>query len=314
MALRPRTFGSDRNGGKKARYSSEPSSSMGFSGFGSGGPEVDMGDVFNPDFSAVGLGRNSGLSNGHKHLFYARNPSNSATHKVLTESKVFDTANPVALSHPISGYVINTTGGVGLIFAPRTVTGASTAAYDYNTRIGRKTYVTSIFLRGHILSGVFGSVPLGATANTTVHAFCARVMIIYDKQPTGSTTLPTLANVMEVANSLSFVDADSCDRFYLVWDKIWSMGGAYMDLTTRKLLDSSGRHSFAFKKYIQCNLKTVFYADSTSVAAVTATTHPYNADIKSGGIYLMTIGDCAANAGFDARADINCRLRFNDCT
>lgn len=231
-----------------------------------------------------------------------RNPSKSHTHRVVTELKVFDTENPTG-GYPLISRVGGAAGdGLTLIFAPA-ANPSGTRAYDITNRVARKTNVTSIFLRGEVLSGLY-QLPYITTSQNLACTY-ARIAIVFDRQPPQSSSLPKVSDIISSSSNLSYdvKNNDQVRRFYFIMDKVYNIGGVRTDLTTRKFILSEGRQSFLLEKYIKCNLETIFNSSTTADIS----------SINSGAIYLMTIGNNASITNGNPVANLDIRIRFVDC-
>lgn len=152
-------------------------------------------------------------------------------------------------------------------------------------RNGRKVVMTSIHLNAFIdpVDGV-----------TVAHL--ARVLIVYDRQ-TNATAL-TIAQVLIVADSLSFNNLDNKDRFVILMDKKFCIG-AYDTTATTAVAQSPTNALINFHKKIW--LPVSFNATATADTVATITT---------GSVYVITIGTAGVGAG--GKVIWRSRIRFND--
>lgn len=247
---------------------------------------------------------NNGMDIIHQPNYNFKNPLKSSTHRIITELKVFDTQNPSG-GYPLITRVGGAAGeGITLIFCPQSKPGGS-SAYDINNRVSRKTVITSIFLRGEVLGGIY-QLPFLTTAAQAFPYTFARILIVYDREPPQTTSLPTVPNIISSSSNLSYdlKNNDQIKRFYFIMDKIYMIGGVRSDLTTNNYIMSEGRQSFLLEKYIRCNLETIF---NSSTAAQDIRT------INTGAVYLVTIGNNASVTNGNPIANIDIRTRFTDC-
>ena len=101
----------------------------------------------------------------------------------------------------ISG-AINTTGLVTLLHVP--VLGT-----DFTNRIGRKTLIKSVFLRGLLSRDL--------TTASALACQC-RMILVLDKQPNGAA--PAITDILVAANSYSQLNPNNRDRFRVIRDYV----------------------------------------------------------------------------------------------
>lgn len=196
------------------------------------------------------------------------------------EKKVSDTSAGVVQ--------VNTTGVITLLHLP--VLGS-----DYNQRVGRKTLVKSIYIRGRVLTEASNQV-IGTAVLTT--SLQARMILLVDKQPNGAA--PAVTDVLVTAEPASQLNLNNRDRFSILKDKQWSFDP--YSYTTASGVASMSRQIYSLKCYKKCNVETIF--NSTNGGTI--------ADINSGAIYLMWIGSGAAGTNTDCNAYISARCRYLD--
>lgn len=198
------------------------------------------------------------------------------------ERKVWDIA---------SGTVqVNTTGAVSNLFAPQKGT-------DFQERIGRKTVLKSIFIRGTI------STEIARTTNTdaAVEFQYCRMLIGIDYQPNGA--VPTIDEIFAVNNDpLSHLDLNQRDRFRIIWDKHWVFDPYKFNKTATQSYASTTNQVKCFKYYKKLNLETIFNAGNAGTVA----------DISSGALWMCWIGSGVAGTNSDCNAVITTRCRFVD--
>lgn len=183
---------------------------------------------------------------------------------------------------------MNTTGTFTLLAAP--VPGS-----DFTNRIGRKTLIKSVYVRGIV------SCELADQDGPTVGASPAqlgRMIIFADMQPNGAA--PAVTDLLTSASSISQLNLNNRDRFRIYCDKTFAIN-AYAYNTTASTSSASLSNSFAVKKFKSLNLETIYNAGTAGTIA----------DIQSGALYLLTIGNRAAGAD-DATASLSIRTRFVD--
>lgn len=172
-----------------------------------------------------------------------------------------------------AAYACDTTGSVTLI---PTIAQGSTV----NQRIGKKAILKSLQIRGTVYNG-----------STTSTSDCA-VLIVYDRQPTGS--LPAVTDILDSANSRSFNNDVNSDRFKIIrrWD--FELIGASGTPTT-------GLEAMSADAFVSLNLPIQFKAVGTGAIN----------DIALGALYLVTVGNNAAGTSASS-AGLGFRTRFMD--
>lgn len=182
----------------------------------------------------------------------------------INEKKVIDT-DPAT-------YNVSTTGTVTLI------NGVATGS-DFTDRTGRKIMMRSVYLKGFLE-------PEDGLVNNSL----ARVMLVYDMQSNGAA--PSITDILKSATSLAQLNMNNRDRFRIVMDKVFPMGGL-----TAAFSQSPTVH--ALKKFKKCYYETVFSGTTSGIAS-----------IATGSLFLVTIGNQAAGTGSTLTASV--RVRFND--
>lgn len=178
----------------------------------------------------------------------------------------------------------DTTGSVSCINLVATGT-------DLTNRIGRKINLKSYEIRGIVRPE--DTLVTGANCVQTSHV---RLMIIYDRAPTG--TLPTITEILQASHSNSMLATENTHRFTVLSNWEAAIGPSVMDTTATQAV-IHGSTGVPIHLYRKINLSEYF--DGT-----TAT----QASVSFGALYLLTIGDQAAGAG--ATFTISSRVRFND--
>jgi len=154
---------------------------------------------------------------------------------------------------------------------------------DFTNRIGRKILMRSIYIRYRVNN----------FDNTTVNN-CSRVILVYDMQTNGA--LPAITDVLDTIHAESQVNLNNRDRFRIIWDKIHAIG-QFDTTATQAIAGSPTIH--VGKKYKKLRLETIFSGTTAAIGS-----------IATGGLYLITVGDAAANAG--GLFTLSTRIRFED--
>lgn len=183
---------------------------------------------------------------------------------------------------------MNTTGIFTLLSAP--VPGS-----DFTNRIGRKTLIKSVYIRGIV------SCELADQDGPTVGASpcqLGRMIIFADMQPNGAA--PVLTDILTTASSISQLNLNNRDRFKIYCDKVFALNAYAYNVTANSQLASLS-NSIAVKKFKKLNLETIYNAGTAGTIA----------DIQSGALYLLTVGNRVAGTD-DATATLSTRVRFVD--
>lgn len=163
-----------------------------------------------------------------------------------------------------------------------------------NNRIGRRISLKSLQIHGLI----------GITDSTTSAASCARMIIVYDKQPNAAA--PTFANIIQSQNIAgttasdiyAMVNLDNRDRFEIIRDKWFNFG--FVDNTATQAVATSPS-SHVINEFIKLgNRETTFNAGTAGTIA----------DITSGSLYCFLIGAAVNSSGVTGQLAF--RVRFMD--
>jgi len=172
-----------------------------------------------------------------------------------------------------ANYVADTTGTVTLL-------NGISAGDDYDNREGRQILLKSVQIRGRV-----------HPFDTTTLPTHARVLLVWDNAATGGA--PTIANILTASTSNSFPLVNNQTRFTILRDMSFFVGGISTTATSSYAMAPSGHTVEAYLKINQL----VQYSSTA-------------ASINNGALYLVTIGDQAANAG--AQFTLATRVRFVD--
>lgn len=170
-------------------------------------------------------------------------------------------------------YACNTTGSITLI--PIIAQGASESQ-----RIGRHVTLKSIQCHG-----VWN-------VDSTATLASARYLLVYDKQPNAA--LPAITAILNTANYFSFLNDANKDRFIVLRDKKWVGIG-------NSVTPTSGKEAAPINFFLKLNHKMTFGTGGTGLIA----------DINTGGLYLITVGDIASGTA-DANISAGFRVRYVD--
>lgn len=189
----------------------------------------------------------------------------------------------------ISGTMtLDLNGEVDLLFNP--IIGA-----DMDNRVGRKTTLKSIQIRAKVAPLQAQVLPTGAG---NFPASIVRLVLVWDSQPNG--VLATASDILRVNNPLANLNINNRDRFKVLWDKNFTFD-PFSNAPTTFQYTGCGKVSTVFKKYKKVNLETIF---STSLGTI--------ADIRSGALLLLGLGDQTNGTNRVAAMTYECRCRYLD--
>lgn len=209
-------------------------------------------------------------------------PSASRGYKPnAVEKKVYDIAP--------GAYNANTTGDIRCLALP-------TLGTDMTNRIGRKIVLKSVYIKGMVQmeSAANPTTADLATGNLT------RIIIFADMQPNGA--LPAVTDVLNSALPQSHLNLNNRDRFKIYCDKMYYMDPMVYNTTATQAVACWGNTGRAIKIYKRLNLETIFNATNGGTIA----------DISSGALLILTIGNVAAGTRTDADFSLGIRVRFAD--
>lgn len=175
-----------------------------------------------------------------------------------------------------ASFAMDTTGSLTLL-------NGVAAGTDFTDRIGRKTKLSYVYVRGIVNAQDASSGPT-----------LGRLLLVYDKQPAGA--LPAITDILTAATSVSQVNLNGRDRFVILADKQYAVG-IISNTATQSFAGSPTVHPV--KIYRNLGLETIYDGTTNAIA-----------DISSGALYLVTIGNQAAAAG--ATFNGTTRVRFTD--
>lgn len=150
-------------------------------------------------------------------------------------------------------------------------------------RIGRKICIKSVQIRGFLLP-----------QDGQVSSASCRVMLVWDKQVNG--VIATIAEILSASTSHSFMNLDNRERFVVLMDKMFSFG---ISDTTMPL--GNGPSTAVVNKYKKMPEGSFTIFDGTGGGI---------ADVNTGALYLVTIGNNQAGLGRNLVAAT--RVRYTD--
>lgn len=173
-------------------------------------------------------------------------------------------------------YAGDTTGSVTLLNGIQT-------GDDYNTRDGRQVRIHSVQVVGRVFS-----------ADNTVSNCLARLLLVWDHQANGAA--PVIANILTSSTSVACRTDANRNRFTILADYKW-VTGLVQETATQALALSPNVHVVDI--YRKVNRITQYLSTNAAIA-----------DISSGSLWMITIGDQAAGAG--STFSLAAQVRFTD--
>lgn len=158
---------------------------------------------------------------------------------------------------------------------------------DYNTRVGRKTLLKSLYVR---INFKFNS-------NNPVAGVACRLMIIQDKQSNGA--VPTIANVLQTGNYIDPINLDNRERFNVLMDKLYTFFPA--STSAGPIIGGGNPITKTVKVYKKLNLATIFSGVGATIGS-----------IQTGGIWMLWVTDTGVAATPHYLLDYYSRVRFVD--
>lgn len=176
-----------------------------------------------------------------------------------------------------ASYAVDTTGSITLI------NGVAQGS-DFTNRTGRKSKMVTVQVAGQLG-------PTGGTDNST--GCHAKVFVVFDTQPNGA--LPTMTDILTASTSDSFMNLNNRDRFKVVAQHDVALG-PFDNTSTTAYSDSAISLVSIYKKI---DVETIYDGTTAGIA-----------DVQTGSLLLVTIGNNAAAQGYVARLAV--RVRFTD--
>lgn len=170
-----------------------------------------------------------------------------------------------------------------------------TLGTDMTNRVGRKIQIKSIQGRGILRTERSELMTAAATPGQMV-----RYMILVDMQPNGA--LPALTDILKTAHPASPLNLNNRDRFRVLVDKQWALDPYYLNTTASTAAASMSNQCKIFKYYKKCNVETIFNGTNGGTIA----------DITSGAILRVILGNQAVDADDTAEFTSSVRVRFTD--
>jgi len=217
------------------------------------------------------------------------NPVSQSTNMKLGEKKTLDLTKAT--------YTLNSTFLYTLINIIQTGSGA------FN-RVGRKVNLENLYINGFI----------DQVRTTTVGDY-ARIMVIYDRQPTGTLPANTGADNLQdtgatgttFTNAMSGLNLNNKERFVVVMDERIQLPSATVTagvLTNIGLTEQAGGHNpIILKRFLNLQGLNTEYKSTANPITI--------ADIATGALYLVTAAlPAAASEGWQFTGNV--RLNYRD--
>lgn len=142
---------------------------------------------------------------------------------------------------------------------------------DNTTRDGRQVTIKSVAIRGVL-----------KPEDTLTQDTHARIMLVWDNANNAAAAVPTIAQILaNGTTSNTFPLIDNANRFTILWDKSYAVGGV-QSTATQAISKSPNVH--VVKYYKKLNLVTQ-YVGTTGLIS----------NIQNGSLLLVTIGDQATS-------------------
>jgi len=197
------------------------------------------------------------------------------------ERKVFDI--------DVASYAVDTTGSITLLADPQ-------VGADMNQRIGRKILLKSVYIRGYVRTeAATSTLPLVNTIGQM-----GRFIIFADLQPNGAA--PAVTALLKEASPASQLNIDNRDRFKVYCDREFIFDPYGASTTATQTYLSCTNQIRAIKKFKKINLEMIFNATNGGTIA----------DVNSGALYMLWIGNVAAGTNTNMSASLSTRVRYSD--
>lgn len=152
---------------------------------------------------------------------------------------------------------------------------------DNTQRVGKKQMNKSIYIRMLLASGTGSSVPA-----------IGRILIVWDKQCNGANGAISGANgVLTAVGSTAPINLDESDRYLVLYDKTFTIAPTIAVTANYRIV----------KKFIKCNLETVYNGTTAAVA-----------NINSGALFILGTGDQTLASGNALSVTFSSRVRYTD--
>jgi len=189
---------------------------------------------------------------------------------------------------PVGSVDVNTTGSFTLL-------NGCEQGSDYTDRIGRKIFMKSLFIRGMVST----QPSLAPTAPQSAPSQTARMVILIDSQPNGST--PIVTDLLNTASPFSQLNLNNRDRFRILADETFVFGPLASSNTATQSWAYADQQAALVERYIKLRHETIFNSGNAGTIG----------DITTGSILMFVAQDTGitvANPTLNFRA----RIRYTD--
>lgn len=204
------------------------------------------------------------------------------------ERKAWDIGGATAGTGAIQTKPVSTTMVVEPIFLP-------TLGTDMVNRIGRKTMIKSIQVRGYMYPEAAKGMAVSA-----IPIQDAFVMLLWDTQPNGAA--PGVLDILNTTSPASMLNLNNRDRFKVIKRKHLVFDAFAYNSNATLSLAGFNRTIQPIEIYVKCNLETIFNSVNGGTIA----------DINTGALYFVTYGSEATGANTDLQITWTSRVRFLD--
>lgn len=169
-----------------------------------------------------------------------------------------------------------------------------TQGTDYTQRIGRKTVIKSVYLRGRIIVQPFATIP--PTMDFDCPAQQCRMIVFIDFQPNGAA--PATQDVLMRTDPVAHLNPNNRDRFKVIKDKTFVFDACCANASD---ITAVNRTIHDFKIYKKLNTEVIY--NQTNGGTI--------ADITTGALFVMFLGS-NTNLTTDLLLQLDTRTRFDD--
>lgn len=201
---------------------------------------------------------------------------------LVPEQKFFDKGE--------ANYEVRNDGIIHIIFHP--LRGA-----DYNQRVGRKSVLRSIFIRGRL--HIYQATLLPPSAYYEyVKASLNRLILFIDWQPNGAT--PAITDVLVSANPVAQLNPNNRKRFTIIKDKQWCFDNYMQDVGASVL--NHNTTMYPIKIYERVCVEQTYNSNNFGDIR----------DIATGAVYMLLIGSNPPHVPNYVQFNVSIRCRFDD--
>lgn len=201
----------------------------------------------------------------------------------------FNRIEKKAIDVAVAGTNVNTSG----VF---TILNACIQGTDFDERVGRKIIVKSVQIRGRIQT----EPSLAGTATVATGSQQCRMILFVDMQPNGAA--PAVTDLLTNATPQAMLNLNNRDRFRILRDKVFVLDPYLRVDTATQSIASMTNQVKNVKVFKRCNIETIYNSGNAGTVA----------DITSGAIHCLWLGNLAAGTNTDSNFFGEYRVRFSD--